>query len=200
MTDQDPQFPVPENPVDEPAPFSEVVAGFVRTSWPWILSGLIVVAIVGVLAWGANRPDDPLLEGGAPAETQTTPADGLEFAELARQVGEGCLELLVADSTEERASGLRHRESELERVDGMLFVYDAPQGPGLAFTMAGVVEPLDIGFYGPDGDRLGGHSMVPCEGSIQDCPRYEAPEGFQHAIETAPGGLPDGPLGGECQP
>ena len=194
-----PEIPRPDDRLGEPVPAGELISGGVRAAWPWLLGGGIAVAVIGLLLWGANTPDDPVLED-RPADTVSTPADGLAFTEIARQVGEGCLKLLLADSPEERSSGLRYREAELDRVDGMLFSYEEPQAPGSAFTMAGVVEPLDIGFYGAGGERLGGHEMVPCEGSINECRRYETPEGFQFAIETAPGKLPDGPLGGDCTP
>lgn len=177
-----------------------MVAGFVRTTWPWLLAAVSVIGLVVFLLWGANDPDDPSLPEATPdSVTPSTPADGLAFTEVDRLVADRCLCFLVADTPEERASGLRFRESELDRVDGMLFVHDEPQTATGFFTMAGVVEPLDVGFYDADGNRIGGHSMTPCDGAITECERYEAPEGWQFAVETAPGGLPDGPLGGTCE-
>ena len=82
----------------------------------------------------------------------------------------------------------------------MLFVHDAPQATPGAFTMSQVVEPLQVGFYGADGSPMGGHEMEPCPGSIQDCPRYPVDAGWQFAVETAPGELPEGALGPECEP
>lgn len=194
-------LPHPRDPADDAADAASVARGLGRAFRPWILGVLGGAVFLAFLLWGANRPDDPhpLDIGERPADASvSTPADGLDFAELARRVGEGCLELLVADTSEERQSGLRGREGELERVDGMLFVYEQPTGG--AFTMSEVVAPLEIGFYGPGGERLGGELMEPCEGSIAECPLYPAPNGFQYAIETAPGHLPEGDLGGECEP
>ena len=180
----------------------DFLVGLMRSSWPWILSGVIALTFIAFLLWGSDQPEDPTLgpqATGSTALTPTTPADGLAFAESARLVGETCLKLLVADTPEERASGLRYRESELDRVDGMLFVLEAPQVQGAgAFTMSGVVAPLEVGFYGADLKRLGGHVMEPCAGTIADCPQYRASEGWQFGIETMPGKLPAGDLGVEC--
>lgn len=193
-------LPQPEDPSDAPASGGDLVLGFLRTAWPWLLAGASALAVVAFFLWGANRPDDPRLpETPAGDVTASTPADGLDFAEVERTVGDECLCVLVADTPEERASGLRYRESELDRVDGMLFVHDEPQTETSGFfTMAGVVEPLDIAFYDAEGERIGGHSMTPCEGAATDCEQYRAPEGWQFALETAPGELPDGPLGDPC--
>lgn len=183
----------------------DLAAGLVRTMWPWLVGVGAVVVVAAFLLWGANRPDDPKVvgadgEGGTGSRTASTPADGLEFAEIGRMIGDSCLKLLVADDSEERFSGLRGRESELERVDGMLFVGDGPSAGG--FTMSGVVEPIQLGFYDADGRRVGGHLMEPCAGNLSDCPTYPPPEGetWSFAVETAPGRLPEGDLGGECSP
>lgn len=193
-------LPQPEDPSDAPASVGDLTVGFLRAAWPWLLAGATAVGLLVFFLWGANRPDDPRLEETPAGEvTPSTPADGLDFAEVERNVGDRCLCVLVADTPEERASGLRHRESELDRVDGMLFVHDEPQtGTTGYFTMAGVVEPLDVAFYDAEGERIGGHSMTPCEGAVTDCEQYPAPDGWQFAIETAPGELPDGPLGDLC--
>lgn len=173
----------------------DAATGILRSTWPWLLAGVALLAFVVFLVWGASRPDDPEIV------TPSTPADGLDFAEIGRQIGESCLRLLVADTEAKRVTGLRYRESELGRVDGMIFVWDEPL-VGLGFTMSGVVEPLDIGFYDPGGTKVGGHAMTPCSESLSECPGYPAPEGAQvsAAVETAPGRLPDGNLGGECEP
>jgi uncharacterized membrane protein (UPF0127 family) len=171
----------------------DLAVGLTRAFWPWAVFVALVLAFFGFLLWGANRPDDPAVEGGA--RTVATPDDGLAFTEERRSVGEDCLELLVADDATERASGLRHRESELQRVDGMLFVSGEPTDT--PFTMSGVVEPLQIGFYDAAGQPIGGHAMDPCPDEV-GCPSYPPEDPWSFALETAPGGLPDGPLGGSC--
>lgn len=180
----------------------DVVVGLARGFRTWIVVAVAVLAVMAVLLVGANRPADPrVVESGgpgAPDATDGTGADGAELARTCRSVGEACLELLVAETPSEREAGLRGRESVLERVDGMLFVFEEPTDG--AFTMSEVVEPLEIGFYDADGERVGGHVMEPCAGSVQECPTYGAEAPFRFAVETAPGELPDGPLGGSCEP
>lgn len=195
-------IPRPGEPEGDAPRASDLAVGVARTTWPWILGGVVLLGFVGFLLWGADRPGDPELPPRSTAQEQTvtTPPDGLAFSEVARLVGETCLRFLVADTVEERASGLRFRESELDRVDGMLFAQDAPQPEPGFFTMSEVVEPLEVGFYDADGHRLGGQVMEPCPGAIQDCPRYDAPAEWQFAIETRPGELPEGDLGPECEP
>lgn len=186
----------------------DMVVGLARSFRTWIVVAVAVLAVVVVLLVGANRPADPeVVESGAPGATSATDAtdatdataaDGSELARTCRSVGGACLELLVAETPSEREAGLRGRESVLERVDGMLFVFDEPTDG--AFTMSEVVEPLEIGFYDADGERVGGHVMEPCAGSVEECPTYGAEAPFQFAVETAPGELPAGPLGGSCEP
>ena len=174
---------------------AQLIAALARSYRTWLV--VVAVAVLGLvwLLWGANRPADPKLgdaTGEAATITPSTPADGLAFEERLQGVGEHCLLVLVADSQAERASGLRYRETELRRVDGMLFV-DTP-GQTAAFTMAGVVAPLDLGFYDEQGDPVGRHAMAPCPGSEQACPIYRPQSPWTFALETAPGRLPDGPL------
>ncbi|HVM41189.1 MAG TPA: DUF192 domain-containing protein [Acidimicrobiia bacterium] len=172
----------------------DLAAGLLRTLWPWLLAGVAVLGFVAFLLWGSGQPDDPEF---VDSRTVPTPADGLAFSEVGRLIGDTCLKLLVADDPAERASGLRGREGELDRVDGMLFVGDAPSMG--AFTMSEVVAPIEIGFYDAEGTHLGGHDMVPCADSIQKCVTYPPPSPWSFAVETKPGELPDGNLGGECE-
>lgn len=202
-------IPPPPDPAerDQAGP-ADLAVGWARAFRPWLIAAVLLAAFVGVLLWGANRPDNPkVASGSGSAATKTapggvtsdTPADGLDFQEIARKVGEDCFKLLVADTPQKRASGLRYREQELDRVDGMLFVEDQPQAAGF-FTMAGVTDPLQVGFYDARGNVIGGYEMKPCSGSVSACPRYVPQGAWTYAIETKPGKLPDGKLSGTCKP
>lgn len=173
----------------------DLAAGLARTLRWWLIGLAVAVGLLLLLLWGTNRPDDPELgEAGGPP---STPADGLQFDETQRQVGDRCLSLLVADTPAEWRAGLRGRESELERVDGMLFVSSVPAIN--AFTMRGVTAPLSLGFYDANGGALGGHDMVPCPAESETCPSYDPPAPYAFVVETALGELPEGPLGGGCE-
>lgn len=107
------------------------------------------------------------------------------------RVGRRTLDVVVADSLDERVQGLRGRP-DATPYDGMLFVF--PAETTVAFTMAGVPDPLDIAFFDRRGRRVDRLRMKPCAGTDATCPVY-APDGpFRYALETAPGALPDGRL------
>ena len=98
----------------------------------------------------------------------------------------GDLELLVAvaDTPDSRRHGLMGVD-DLDAVEGMVFVFDAPTETG--FYMKDVLVPLDIAFVGADGTVLAVLSMPLCE--AEPCPTYRSPAPFQWAIETPAGGL-----------
>lgn len=106
-------------------------------------------------------------------------------------VGTECLLVEVASDPGHRAVGLRGRPT-LRPFDGMLFVYETDTGT--AFTMAGVLIPLTIGFYDPGGVPVGRLDMEPCAGPDQACPLYRPPAPFRYALEVDQGQLPDGRL------
>lgn len=128
----------------------------------------------------------PLVRGvtraGAPFETWTAGTI---------MVGKRKLSVVIADDGTELVAGLRGRR-DAAPYDGMLFVF--PSDTRAAFTMAGVLAPLDIGFYAVDGTTVGRLRMEPCAGTDATCPVYRAPGAFRFALETAPGVLPAGRL------
>src|SRR5262249_51705718 len=107
------------------------------------------------------------------------------------RVGVRDLRVVVADTESEREQGLRGRR-DASPYDGMIFVF--PSDSTVAFTMAGVPAPLDIGFYGADGALVDQLRMEPCAGTDATCPVYQARHPFRYALETAPDGLPSGGL------
>ena len=165
-----------------------------------VVAGLVMLAGVVVLAVRALRSDDDttlptatadLTRALAEAQLATAPFDGLTATRLS--VGGHCLRTVIADSTDERAAGLRQR-SDLGGYDAMLFVFPGPTE--VAFTMSTVPVPLEIGFYSGDGIRTSARHMRPCPESEAACPLYRADGPFTYALETLASGLPAGNLAG----
>ncbi len=159
-----------------------------------LVVGAIALVVVLVLALGDSDDSDPATAAGplsavisrqTPAEA---PFEGLGELEIA--VGDRCLRVAVADSTDERVDGLRDR-TDLGPYDGMLFVFQGPTESG--FTMSGVTDPLEIAFYAADGSRTSGRVMAACpEKAETECPVYGADGPYEYAIETRVGQLPSG--------
>ncbi|MCB9390026.1 MAG: DUF192 domain-containing protein [Acidimicrobiia bacterium] len=107
-------------------------------------------------------------------------------------IGEDCEKLLAALSASQRREGLRGNEESLEYIDGMIFAFDEEREVG--FTMAGVTDALDIGFYAADGTLVDRLEMEPCDDTTEQCPIYRSDTRFQYAIEAAAGQLSDGDI------
>ena len=107
------------------------------------------------------------------------------YRETRIDLGGRCRRVAVADTGSLRAEGLRGRV-DFGDYAGMLFVFDGDTRT--AFTMAGVADPLEIGWYAADGTRVGGAHMAPCPHRTQaECPAYASKRKFRVALET-PGG------------
>jgi uncharacterized membrane protein (UPF0127 family) len=99
---------------------------------------------------------------------------------------------VVADNTDERATGLMRR-NDLGSYDGMLFVFDKPTTS--SFTMSDVPVPLDIGWYDAEGRPVDLLLMQPCpDRSVSECPEYSSRGAYSYAVETLGGELPGGAL------
>ncbi len=166
-------------PVDLAVGVSKVFKG-------WIVGLAFVAVLVLVLNWGANLPDNPSFAD----ETSTTVA-GATFEDGRVAVGAQCLDVQVADTPEERAQGLKHRDN-LGNYRGMVFVFDSMGTRG--FTMSEVKFPLTIGFYDEAGLRVDAQDMEPCPAGSVSCPTYTSRAPFKNALEVAKGQLPEGNL------
>jgi uncharacterized membrane protein (UPF0127 family) len=167
----------------------DFAVGFSRILRPFLIGLVVVGAIVGVLLYGANRPEDPRFRS-AGADGEASP-----FTEQRIMIGERCLTVQVADTPEERAQGLRGRD-DLGKFDGMLFVFEADSNA--QFTMSGVKFPLTIGFYeGIAGSQVDAVDMEPCPDG-KDCPTYGSKAPFRNALEVDRGDLPAGAYTGGC--
>jgi uncharacterized membrane protein (UPF0127 family) len=159
---------------------------------------VLAAALVGGALVLVLRDDD---ESPAPAGTlagvltgarpATAPFRGLTEVQLS--VGGDCLRAVVADESDERATGLMRRR-QLGPYRGMLFVFDQPtQGP---FTMSDVPVPLDIAWYNAAGRPVDRLVMQPCpDRSPSECPSYRSRGPYRYAVETLEGELPAGALG-----
>ena len=184
----------PEDLTHAPAGGVEVVRGLSRAYKTWLAGIGFVLAFILVLLWGSNRPANPTFVGANTSASTATTAGGTAFANKKVGVGAACLKVLVADTPEKRAEGLRHRSS-LDGYDGMIFEFgQTMKHEGTRFTMSDVKFPLTIGFYDQSGLRVDASDMQPCSGSDSSCPSYGSSQNFNTAIETAKGKLPDGPL------
>lgn len=96
-------------------------------------------------------------------------------------------DLMVAwvDSPEERSRGLMEVE-DLGDLDGMLFDLGRERRP--TFTMRNTLIPLDIAFFGENGDGRGVREMVPCD--EEPCPTYGIEAPARYALEVPAGTVP----------
>ena len=93
------------------------------------------------------------------------------------------LEVLIADTPEERRSGLKGADEIPGEADGMLFVYETPGT--VHYGMLDVPISLDIWFFGEDAALIGGTEMVPCP--AEPCPIYASPGAVAWVLETIAG-------------
>lgn len=165
-------------------------------------AALVVVGVLAAIAYlGVER------SGGDSASEATSTSSGrgrilvpsstsagggeVVFGEATIQVGATTLRVQVADTLDERALGLMHRDS-LEPFAGMLFVFESDTQA--RFTMSSTPLPLTIGFYDRAGERVAGRAMSPCDDVPERCPTYSADATYRYALEVPRGALPAGRL------
>jgi uncharacterized membrane protein (UPF0127 family) len=185
----------PPEDLAQPAPAGavEVVTGLSKAYKTWLVGVGFVLTFVLILLWGSNRPANPTFADTASASSSTTTVPGPAFAEKKIGVGASCLRVMVADTAEKRAQGLRNRDN-IDGFDGMVFEFDFTQ-QNTKFTMSGVRFPLTIGFYDESGLRVDATDMELCTaGGDGSCPAYGSKAPFRTAVETPKGKLPEGPL------
>ncbi len=155
----------------------------------WCATAALAVLLV---ACGADDGDgiEAATTTRAPAPIDSALVAGEAQARI--RVGDDCLDVLVADTVDERTTGLSDKDS-LGRFAGMLFVWDTDVES--AFYMYRTRIPLTIGWYGADGNSLGRAEMEPCPEPVpEDCPRYPPPGRYRYALEVGSGELPAGAL------
>ena len=161
-----------------------------------VLAALAVALIAGGAFFLLRRDDGTAAPGGllapvlAGARPAAAPFAGL--TEVRLHVGGDCRRVVVADSVDERATGLMRR-SDLGPYAGMLFVFDGPTSS--SFTMSDVPVPLDIGWYDVEGRPVDRTLMRPCpQRSPAECPVYQSKGSYRYALETLGGRLPTGAI------
>jgi uncharacterized membrane protein (UPF0127 family) len=88
----------------------------------------------------------------------------------------------VADTPDERATGLMNRE-QLAPYDGMAFVWDDPVRT--SFWMKDTLIPLSIAFWNEEGRIVSILDMEPC--ASDPCPGYDPGVEFVGAVEVSRG-------------
>ena len=160
----------------------------------WFVAGAVVVilAIVGFVAWQSSRDGDGGDAGEvvSSVESARAPFAGLTAGTIT--VGGKPLRVVVADNEDERVQGLRQK-SDATPYDGMLFVF--PSDGLVSFTMATVPDALEIVFFDATGRVVDRLRMEPCpDGSDATCPVYTPKGPFRYALETGDGVVYDGSL------
>ena len=105
------------------------------------------------------------------------------FGTATIEVSGTALTVWVADTPSKRAQGLRGVEALPHGVDGMLFVFETPTSA--VFGMKDTLIPLDIWWFGPQGDLLGVTEMRTCPDG--GCVSYGSPGAVGWALETLAG-------------
>lgn len=145
-----------------------------------LAAGVLLLALLGCS--GEEEPVDAAPSGSASPAVETVRAT----------LGDVELELEVADSPEERATGLMRRQ-EVPPGTGMVFTWDEPVQS--KFYMFDVPIPLKAVFVS-EGEVVFSVVMPPCtEPAPGDCPLYGPDEAFDTVVETAPETLPDVEVG-----
>ncbi len=141
-------------------------------------SGVLVTAtalVTAVLSGCSSEASTPTTAPASSAAGSSPTVTGV--------LGDVPLVLEVADSAEERATGLMGRP-ELPPGRGMVFLYDAPVVA--KFYMYRVPVPLAATFV-LDGRVVHTVVMPPCAAQDpQACPRYGPESPFDTVVETAP--------------
>ncbi len=107
------------------------------------------------------------------------------------RVGDVTIKAEVADTPQSRSDGLRGRDG-VPPGTGMVFRFggEAQQ----RFTMSGVTYPL-VAVFALRGTVVKVEQMVPCAGTIAQCPTYGPAGVVDTVLEAAPGSLPDAARG-----
>ena len=143
-----------------------------------------VLMIASLIVLGCGPP------GTVPRESAETPSAPVEGTPLAYEavlcINEARINVLVADTPQERAAGLSGYAGLPENV-GMLFVFPEPRQP--SFWMRGVLFALDL-IWIRDGMVVQIDASVPPspkDTPDDQLPRYQPDEPITHVLELTAG-------------
>ena len=126
-----------------------------------------------------------LLFGAAcSSSSDAAQASGTATLEIRTDAGVRSFDVEVADTTDERRTGLMGRET-LSPYDGMAFLWTDPVES--SFWMKDTLIPLSIAFWDADGTIVSMMDMQPC--TSDPCPTYGPDAPFVGAVEVAQGEL-----------
>jgi uncharacterized protein len=122
---------------------------------------------------------------GSSADADPNPASsGLATLAIRTGFGVRTFDVEVADTAEERRTGLMGRET-LDPFDGMAFLWTEPVQN--AFWMKDTLIPLSIAFWDDGGRIVSIIDMEPCR--ADPCPTYSPDAAYVGAVEVAKGEL-----------
>lgn len=118
-------------------------------------------------------------DGNGDVATEESPGFRDSSAVIETDDGSVLVNVEVADTPEEHAVGLMHRES-LDADAGMVFVFfeDTAQG----FWMKNTLIPLSIAFFNERGEIVRIMDMEPCD--ADPCPVYDPETTYRGALEV----------------
>jgi uncharacterized protein len=131
-------------------------------------ASLLVPVALLVVAFAACR------WGGSSTDTGSSGSLVIHTADA-----DATLSVEIADTPDERATGLMDRES-LPADAGMAFVWDEPVDA--SFWMKDTLIPLSIAFWDEQGRIVAIVDMQPCR--TDPCPTYSSPEPYVGAVEA----------------
>ena len=140
-------------------------------------------ALCLVLFASCGGASDPSSEGPTPS---SSPTFRRGTAIIETNDGPVLVKIEVADTPEQRALGLMHRES-LDDDAGMVFVFFEDTSGG--FWMKNTLIPLSIAFFDGTGKIVKILDMDPCD--ADPCPTYDPGTTYRGALEVNQGAFED---------
>ena len=140
-------------------------------------------ALCLVMFVSCGGTSDPASDGATPSSSPTFRRGS---AIIESDGGAVLVKIEVADTPEQRALGLMHRES-LDDDAGMVFVFFEDTSGG--FWMKNTLIPLSIAFFDGTGKIVKILDMDPCD--ADPCPTYDPGTTYRGALEVNQGAFED---------